>query len=120
MTIELPDPGSGDVLSTPVWPDFSLSCTASGSHVSRIEWSKNDILVSEDNFDNTITDVNGNYSYGQHTAKQSDIVCKIRNPSCDDITNLDGIYYCTAFGTSAGWENNIQSINFNTRIQRKF
>ncbi len=122
VTVEFPDPSAGDVTNTPVLPDFSLSCTASGSHISRIDWHRNDVLVSDEHFDKQpLTDKSGDYTYCQKTAKQSDIVCKVKNPSCEDISNnLDGTYYCTAFATSAGWDNNKRSVKFITKIQCKF
>ena len=117
-----PDVVGGDIASFPLVLGEEViqwSCAASGSNIDSIVWHKEGVLVSENDFTTTPTDTSGmSYSYGQTSGKESTLTWKhSTSPTCEDITNLNGVYTCTAFGDAAAAPTSDESVKFDVSLQ---
>ena len=122
----MPDSKQGDVLETPLYDlqDFQMSCTVSGSNIDRVEWYKDNYLITDSDFTKLpLKDVaDQNFTCDQSTGKQSDIKWKAADKTfvCSNVTHYDGTYFCTGFGVAAGQDNNNQSVNFVVEVQCEY
>ncbi|KAI0235074.1 hypothetical protein LSAT2_014519 [Lamellibrachia satsuma] len=79
--------------------DFNMTCTVSGSGDVKVQWLKDEVSVDSTAFAVTTVQVtDGQYMYGQTSAKNSTLVWQVtkktRYLTCNNITHFDGHYTC--------------------------
>ena len=102
--------------------DLALYCTVSGSHMSWVEWYRNGIPVSGDDFlVSKPQRINGKFQYGQTSAIESNITWNMTGlPStCEDMGRYNGQYTCKAYGQAAGLNNSKESPPIQVVVQCK-